>query len=126
MLKEKNSRQHIANLEHLATEEARDIYRYMLGHAACLLDYECYPNKPTGANKRDFRYYKKDKQTFAFIINTKDLLFYFHTPAMEMYSFDDIKKIFPHARNDTNNKRQVIIRIKNLAEAKKLLGFIFS
>ena len=62
----------------ISPDEVRHAYYALIGAAATLPKFDCYPTK--GVVVSDFRYYtegtEEEEQPFAFIINKGSLLFY--------------------------------------------------
>jgi len=69
------------------------------------------------------RYYCGDQQRFGFIVNKKDLLFYFRDLAVIRFPLEDLKRYLPDA--DTPHEDEITVRIKNLQDAQELMWRIF-
>jgi hypothetical protein len=124
MLKEQNAEQHLKNLDYLETQELRDTYCYMLGHAACLPNYQCYPNIPINEkHKRYFQYHNSDGQPFAFIINKHSILFYFRKPCAKWFDSNAVTNAFPEANVKDNG--EITVRIAGVARAREVVDFAF-
>jgi hypothetical protein len=124
MLTEKHWKQLAKNIERIESRGAIDAYYHMLGHAACLEDYKCHPNNPAKDNlKRDFQYHIDGKQSFAFTINSKHLLFYFRIPYIKKFGKHTVLDKLTGAKE--TDRGEVTIRIETVDEAKKVLEFAF-
>lgn len=110
-------------LEHVRDPEARNAFLYLVGLAACSPAYVCSPKQKGGV--KDFRYVDGEKrQHFAFIPNTRWLLFYFRLPAIRTgrYSMTELQTAFGSV--GTNKAGEWTVRIANVADANRLWNII--
>ena len=123
-------RLHVENITRLAGEGVRDAYRYLIGYAACLEGYECFPRK-VGSQpdaKRDFRYMRGTSQPYAFIINDGHLLFYIRRPGRDETRLPvaRLREAFPDSDVQENNSGEIRFKICSLDEAIRAMALIFS
>jgi hypothetical protein len=100
-------------------ENARDAFCYIVGLAATLRSFGCYP-KAKGEVK-DFRFEDEyNAIRFAFIVNKSWLLFYFRKPAIESgkYSQSDLRNAFETARE--TEAGEWTIRLQSVDDVKRL------
>jgi hypothetical protein len=86
-------------LTYIKSEEAKDGFRYIVGLAAGLRNYTCYPS--LHGVYRDFRFFDQhEEQPFAFGIAQRWLLFYFRLHAIRSgrYKFQELESGFPSAK----------------------------
>ena len=120
-----NSNLYLEWLDQVEAKGAQDAFIYMVGLAACLKDYVCYP-KPHGVvNAFRFMSAANDKeQPFAFIPNNQWLLFYFRLPAVRShrYSLENLKAIFESTNE--NGTGEWTVKIHNIHDAKLLFDYL--
>ena len=112
---------HADNLSHLRGRDAIAAYLYVVRTAQGLGRYRCLLSMK--GNVRAVRYYCGDKQRFGFIVNKKDLLFYFRHLAVIRFPLEDLKLYLPHA--ETPRRDEITLRINNLQDAQQLMFRIF-
>jgi hypothetical protein len=108
-------------LAYIETEGTRDAFLYLVGLAACVTGYTCFP-KPKGV-VRAFRFMlagNEEEQPFAFIPNQEWLLFYFRLPAVRSgrYSFDTLREAFDSANE--NEAGEWTVKLRSISEVKRL------
>ena len=107
----------------IESKEVADAFFYLVGHGLSLPGWHC-----TAVQRGfipAFLYYLGRQNPYSFIVNEGSLLFYLRRPSMKMLGtrVDEIRKSFADV---TDNKRgEVTVRINNIAEAKRLVGFLF-
>ncbi|MBW8458746.1 MAG: hypothetical protein K0M58_09935 [Thiobacillus sp.] len=97
--------------DYIESEEAKDAFRYLVGLAAGLRNYTCYPGLH-GAY-RDFRFFDQhEEHPFAFGIAQKWLLFYFRLPAIRSgrYKLQNLEASFPSAKQVNSGEWTVKLR----------------
>jgi hypothetical protein len=85
-------------LDYIQSEETKDAFRYLVGLAAGLREFQCHPG--LHGEYRDFRFFDRhEEQPFAFGIAHNWLLFYFRPPAVRSgrYTFEGLAALFPTA-----------------------------
>lgn len=109
-------------IEAKGTQEA---FIYLVGLAACLKDYVCFP-KPHGVvNAFRFMSATKDKEEpFAFIPNNHWLLFYFRLPAVRsrQYSLATLRQVFESANE--NGTGEWTVKLQNVSDVQLLLKYL--
>lgn len=118
----KNQNYHLHNefVEYIDDVEVRDAYHVLVGAAASLEKFNCYPEQKGVI--RDFRFYtENDDQPFAFIINKQSLLFYLRPPAVESnkYALDSLVQNFDEINENTGG--EWTIRINNRDDAVSVI-----
>lgn len=105
-------------LDYIESEEAKDAFRYLVGLAAGLRNYQCHPG--LHGDYRDFRFFDQHAQPFAFGIAQRWLLFYFRLPAIRSgrYKFQDLETSFPSAKQV--NSGEWTVKLRNIDDAHRL------
>lgn len=114
-------------LEWIESAEIRSAFVHLVGLAACSRTLTCHPQlKGKKGPIRDFRFHDEDgEQRFSFITNReKPLLFYFRHPATrsQEYSFEEIQRLFPGAKNPQAGEWTV--PIATVADAERLWKYL--
>lgn len=111
-------------LEKIRDPAARDAFHYMVGWAATLRDYECFPSRHGAIH--DFRFHRGTHQDFAFIPNRKWLLFYFRRPCLKLPGFaeSELRKLTPAVKR--NSKNEWTVKVADVIAAKSVAAFIQS
>jgi hypothetical protein len=110
-------------LAHVASEEAKDAFRYLVGAAAGFKTLTCHIQYKGVI--RDFRLLDSDGvQRFSFIANKKWLLFYFRTPIVRAgtYALDELQDALPLAKE--NNRNEWTVPLHNIGEVRALLEYL--
>ena len=100
-------------------DDTRDAFCFLVGQAGRLMDYRCHPQQKGAV--MDFRFYDaKDELPFAFIPNTKWLLFYLRKPAIRsgVASFDTLHAAFDSASR--NGSSEWTVRLRSIADVQCL------
>jgi hypothetical protein len=103
---------------------AKQAFSYMIGWAASLKRYDCFPS--SHGVVKDFRFMRGEDWEFAFIPNQKWLLFYFRRPCLrsDKYTASQIRAAIPNA-NETPTG-ELTVRIANLEDAIRVSAFVES
>lgn len=114
-------------LERIESADVRSAFIHLVGLAACSRTLICHPQlKGQSGPIRDFRFYDEHgEQPFSFITNRrKPLLFYFRHPATrsQEYSFDDVQRLFPGAKNP--QAEEWTVPIATVADAERLWEYL--
>lgn len=108
----------------IESEEVADAFFYLVGHGLSLPGWRC-----TAVQRGfipGFLYYLGRQNPYSFIINENSLLFYLRKPSMKILGtrVDEVSKSF--ADVTANKRSEVKVRINNIAEAKRLVKFLFN
>ena len=106
--------------DYIDDEQTEDAFSYIVGLAASLQKYKCYPREK--GEVLDFRFEDEANEIpFAFIVNKRSLLFYFRKPAIRSgrYSTDRIEVDFDLLERD-NSAGEWRIRLCSIADVKRL------
>jgi len=107
-------------LDQIETDQTRDAFRYLVGLAATLTEFECYAQLK--GEVRDFRFFARGghEQPFAFIPNRHWLLFYFRAPAVRSgkYSLQSLQAAFDSAIE--NNSGEWTVRLRSIPDVQRL------
>ena len=122
MIIDKNSHLLAEFKDYINSDAARDAYDLLIGAAADLNKFECFPVRYKNKNKRDFRYYNRGERThpFSFITNKSWLLFYLRKQAFEsgVYNYAGLKSLFPNVKKSPNYPEWIIyVRSKHDASS---------
>lgn len=113
----------VSHRQKIGNDAVADAFFYLVGHSLTLPGWTC-----TAGQKGfipDFRYYLGGKLPFAFIVNEGSLLFYLRKAGIAMLGLraDGIKNVFDEVSK--NRSGEITIRINNVAEAKRLVQYLF-
>jgi hypothetical protein len=119
-----NASRYVEWLDCISDDGVKDAFRYIVGLAATLKDFDCHPE--FHGVIRDFRFIDRTtrEQPFALIPNKKWLLFYVRPPAVKSgkYSFDDLRAIFADAQEKQHEHWTV--RLHSIDEVILLTAFL--
>ncbi len=126
MLKDAHNSQLYADwLDYIASEDTKDAFRYIVGLASTLRDFNCYPQWK--GRVRDFRFYlgnTMDEMPFAFIPNKTWLLFYFRRPAVDSgnYSWEELTRAFTSTAE--NNTGEWTVKLHDVNDVQRLFELL--
>jgi hypothetical protein len=114
----------LEHLDRIHVPEARDAYRYLVGHAATLRGWsaraEWHGHVPS------FRYYRGDEWPYAFIPNQKHLVWYFRRDGLRHPAADVARLQGAFAHVAASAKSELTVRIETLADAVCIAQLVFA
>ncbi|MCI4431562.1 MAG: hypothetical protein JHC40_20635 [Burkholderiales bacterium] len=110
-------------VEHIAHNETKDAFRYLVGLAAEDPRYNCYPMRK--GEVLDFRFEDAhQEQPFSFITNKGSLLFCFRKPATQAGHWSK-ELLADHFDSVSENARgEVTVRLRSIADVQRLWRLI--
>lgn len=114
-------------LDRIELPETKSAFIHLVGLAACCRSLTCHAQlKGEHGPIHDFRFRdQQGQQPFSFIVNKqKPLLFYFRSPATRhsQYSFEEVQRLFPDAKNP--QAEEWTVPIATVADAQRLWEYL--